>query len=489
MYCRRRGMAFCYLECLSLFIFALIIYATFLNAWYFADDFQLIFSGSGYSLVDHFIKKSPNNQFYRPLQNAFLAFSQQTYGIYSTWPVHLLQLILHSCLGFITMQVARFCGCSRRLSFFAGLFTIAVQGSVHSVVSNDTLSQVGGTVFGYASLWLLLLVLDKNKSFSLLSITLFAGAIFFKETSISFLTLIPLLVLLLNYSSPLEKKKWIGILKQIVIVVVPYIFVFAIYLFIRQQIVTSSFRIGPGLYDFNFGANIIKNFVQLTISLLSPVSTVLLMKAIYSQAWVLLLIYLLPMLCLIGFSVFTLVDLFGLRKGLTLLGAWFAIVFCSFIPVVFLNHVSELYVYNATLIYVVALIWLVQRSKQRGYKVVVLIALLLHGASSYSKAQHMHNNGERARRGVEQIVAYGKSLPLNSTITLAKDTESRIISYSVFLIKGENLIGFNYPLLSTLMNRKDITVRKEGDAKGETKITGIESFAFVRDDGKVDFKS
>jgi len=286
----RKGLAYSNQEFVGLFGFTLLIYVAFLNAWYFADDFQLVFSGADYSIFDHFTKKSPNNQFYRPFQNAYLSATQAEYGIYSTWPVHLVHLVLHTFLGFLVIQFARYCGCSRGLAFLGGLFTVAIQGSVHSLISNDTLSQVGGTVLGYTALWLLLLGLESNKIYLALSVMVFTTALFFKETSISFMMLIPLLGVTLVFR-PFSRKAYsdrtsfLALVHRVIMILCPYVLAFLVYFLIRKQIVTSSFRLGSGLYDFNLGINIARNFAQLMLALVSPVSTVLIM-ARHHNLWV-----------------------------------------------------------------------------------------------------------------------------------------------------------------------------------------------------------
>jgi len=207
----------------------------------------------------------------------------------------------------------------------------------------------------------------------------------------------------------------------------------------------------------------------------------------YAHAWGALLVYLLPLFTLFGFSLYTLVSWRGLASGAFFLVVWLFVVFCPFVPVVFLNHVSELYVYNATPLFVLALVLLIRSSKHQLFRVVVYGCLLLNAVSAFSKAQMMYNNGERARRVVENIVSYGTSLPLSSTITLIANPDPKRLNYSVFLVGADNLITSNFKILSMLMNRSDITVRPE--AKAHEDKPEHEFLALVSDDGEVEFRA
>ncbi|HJW29387.1 MAG TPA: hypothetical protein VJ508_09045, partial [Saprospiraceae bacterium] len=113
-----------------------------------------------------------------------------------------------------------------------------------------------------------------------------------------------------------------------------------VYLLLHLTIVT---RARAERYDIVFGLNIVKNSLLAVIGAVIPGSSVTAFVA-YAQRD-----YLLLGAITLGSVIFVYMVIFGLRRsnraGLILLISLLGII--SFLPFVFLRHISELYVYNS----------------------------------------------------------------------------------------------------------------------------------------------
>src|SRR5260221_2755127 len=132
----------------------LLVYERGLWIPYFADDFQFIFGPSHLRIIDFILLKNPSNRFYRPLEAITLGAIQAHWGT-STLPVHLLALVLHGGLCGLVFLAVRREGFGDRAAALGCLVMAVCQANVLAVASVDTLSQIGATLFGCTTLWLL----------------------------------------------------------------------------------------------------------------------------------------------------------------------------------------------------------------------------------------------------------------------------------------------------------------------------------------------
>src|SRR5262249_22707653 len=172
-----------------------------------------------------------------------------------------------------------------------------------------------------------------------LSIFAFGMSLLSKETSTSFIVAITCVVLLNKSNLKGSSRRLGGSVSQIG----PYAFVFSVYFWLRLFLGLQGPSFGSDRYNFRFGLNIFRNLLMFAFEAIVPVSTVTTYTAAKNGALFLLIL-------IVGVSVvFVSAVVYGVlraerRRLLYVLGV-FAIF--SLFPVVLMNQVSELYLYNA----------------------------------------------------------------------------------------------------------------------------------------------
>lgn len=465
---------------LLLSVVGIAVYYPGMNIPYYADDFQFVFSPPLPGPLHYFAHPLAENGFYRPLQAAYLIAVQRLFGL-NTVPVHVLQLLFHVILSLLVFKAVKKAGASLVQALLASLFMLLSQADVHAVLSNDTLSQVGGTLFGSLALWSVAKSLFSRESggagrgrVPYRAAFYLAVALFFKETSLSFVVMILALVALRANAGAL---KWLGIgdgsekaketnnrsvRRGVIVTVVSVLLVSIGYLVVRSLVVPTRPAFGAGNYDFHIGANVIRNIAMFAAASVLPFSTVKVFGAlrdagvgeiagIFGSTFVLIL------------AVF-----YGLRssgKGrLGALASCFAAV--SLFPVVLMNHVSELYVYNAmpfvSVVFGMGLGGAVTGlSRRRAGSIVattiVILALLGNASAVRSKAVMMREAGTRAVDLVEEIVPFVREVPEGGRLILLNPPAAGT-RYSIFLVGGFDCLRDGLGVLRRLSGREDLTV-------------------------------
>ena len=453
-------------------VITLAVYWPALNASYFADDYQFVFDKPCSKVLWYFAHPNERNSFYRPIQASFLAIVQTCSGM-QCWPIHLTQIALHVIMAWLVYVAIASFGFSRMQAGIGAAFMLLSQANVHAVLSNDTLSQVGGTLFGCLALWFLYCSyqhatdraspLGQHKridnKYYVTSLVMLVLSLFSKEASVSFLPMAAVVVL----SANLRITRSSLAVKKAIVDVLPYALAAGVYLAVRLVIVKAPPpTFGSGRYNFHVGVNVIRNLAMSGFALFVPVSTVTVFSWLKSGALVVL-----GVIGTLTLALFVLVAVglwYASRRGVMLLMAGLALL--GLFPMVLMNHVSELYAYNSMPFVAVLVgiglgqLWLVLRPNRAGRAFLVLAACVLMGShivAVRSKARLMDYNGRRATALLQQVNSFADNAPLNGRLWLCNPSVEDV-EYSVFHMSGFNVLrsAFSVP---HLWNRADLEIR------------------------------
>jgi hypothetical protein len=140
-----------------------------------------------------------------------------------------------------------------------------------------------------------------------------------------------------------------------------------------------------------------------------------------------------------------------------------AIGFLGFIPVVFVNHVSELYTYQFSpvfsLVIGASLAGIIESNRvprQRCIAVLLLIALLgANSAAVVSKTSMLKNNGKRAVALAGQCNKVIAAAPANSSIFILKNA-STLPRYSLFIMNEFEPLEYGMQAIVRNVGRDDL---------------------------------
>jgi hypothetical protein len=424
----------------------------------------------------HFVQVNADG-WYRPLQAGIYTVVQKHFGL-STVPIHLAMLLIHALLCVLVIQATTDLGYGGVSALLAGVLMALSQANAFALLSNDTLSQVAGTFFGCLALWALARPHLRRRSAEgsagmyLISIGAFAVALLFKETTSSFLPLLLCVVALINYREP----HWRGFITRSLAMSLPFVVVFLGYLGIRTLVGANSPSFGTGGYQFHIGSNVILNVLMDFAALVLPVSSVTVYEALVARST--------ATLALIGGAAafFVAVIAYGLwlkrrdwRPAIVVL-----MMLGSVFPMVIMNHVSELYVYNTTpffsILAGIGLGAVLESEPLRRYVAAALsacILLLLAGqvTAIRDKALLMQENGERAARLVAAIGDYIRQVPPHGALLLVNPPKAEL-EYAVYLMPGFKVLEFEESYMKKIYGREDIdlSIVDEADLKSRPAI-------------------
>lgn len=491
------------LMALVLIFVGLLIFLPGLNIERYGDDLQLVLDSPSSNPFYFFYNQHPST-WYRPLEFNFEAITQRTFGTITTMPVHIASILSHIFLAGLVYSLAIRLGFNKNQAVLGAFFFGLSQATAHPALSNDTLSQVWGTLLGFLSIWLICGPLKTPAGFLipyLLSLLTFALSLLSKESSLAFLPIIFIFILwratrlTANLSSqndaPREDTTALKAifsfkrLKEAVIKIIPYAVVAILYFIIRSWVSNMPPSFGPGRYQFHLGLNIIKNVFSLIFAALTPFSSVTAFVAIANS------------------NFFKISAIAGITVALTALIIWgisrsqkrsrvyllASAALLAFFPMAALNHVSELHVYNA-LPFIAILagaglgkLWetsppfkfFVGSIEKWRVFVLILIALLFasHVYAFETKLAFMIRNGERATSLISQLKDYSVNIPAGARLFLLnppikKDNTTKISTsilspyapaeYSVFLIRGFNILE-SANTIEQILDRSDIEIK------------------------------
>ena len=405
----------------------------------YADDYEWVIQNPASKLSYYFTHANPHMRFYRPIQMSTSAIFQAFFGWQDTFPNHVFQLTMHVMLSFLIYIWMRKIRWSRLQGLLASLFMLIAQTNVLTVARNDTSSEITSTLFGCAALWLYYSYLHQDTPVQRGSVGLYAASIVFyglslfsKESGVSFLLALALLLVTVRCKDRLDTGKILGLIRSIL----PYAVVTCLYLLLRSQVVTYPSAFGNETYNFNIGTNIIVNLGQFTIFGLVPLSTARYFVAIKQHDEVTL-----------GLAIFGYLIFFSaISYGLLLSGkprpiiAPFLLVSIAIFPVVLLNHINEQYFYKA-MPFICALVGiglgelLARRLRMPVLRITVSIVLIIlaarHVLATIEKVGLMRDNGERAQQLLIEVLSFVPHVPHNGRLLLL-DSVPNMIEYSMY---------------------------------------------------------
>jgi len=453
-----------YIVLLVLIISGISLYQAGFTIPYYSDDFEVIIESTTLNVFSYFIQTHPDDFSYRPVQAALLGLIQFFYYL-DPLPVHIVLLCMHIVLSWMVFLFMKEYGFPGKHAAIGSLFMLISQANAYALLSNDTISQVSGTLFGCMSLFLLFYChnnrtgcIYKNKYYYL-SIAAFLFSLLSQETNaVLLVSLILLTFLFYRIKHPLKKAFLLSGSHSLL-----FIITLIVYLIARSLVITETVSTVASAENMIFGFTILINFGQLLLASLVPASSVTTFLAYQTGDFTFLSLILMTTILL------------GLYAGY---GIWrssycnlafaiggFAII--SILPALSFIKVSELNVYSV-MPFIAVLIGAglgvqLENIQWRGVKKIAAPALLMllcisHVFAIREKAVLMYYNGIRSTYLLEQITNHGYRVPIEGNLLLM-NPESNEYDYSIYLMSGFNVLDRSFNRINFLLNRYDMSVK------------------------------
>lgn len=455
---RIAAVAAAWLLCCALTV---LIYLPWLSAPYYTDDFLFYFAPPPPHLYDFFRMPGASAQLYRPAESIILRLIQSRFGFH-TVAIHLVAIAAHASLcSMVWLAATRL-----KLTRFAVLIAVAcmllTQVAPPALLGNDSMSQAMGAALCALSV-LVASVAYQNRAYldrsgnlrvspTLLdvagAVAFFVGLLF-KETGLGLV----LPIALLSFLPAFRKAGWLSGVKVTVARMLPYAGVTLVYLLLRLG--ARGPLSGGGSYRIGLGFNVPRNLLQEAIALINPVSSVaVFIGAVTSSYSVLLVAALASGVLLIALAVGLWRIPAAVPKFLLLCAA------CALVPAILLEHVSELYAYNAAP-YFALLAGVATGSLWHKRKQALAIGLgLVIGAHIFAdrqKAALMYANGKAAERLLPAIEQYIHHMPVRGEIILAQSPVAEP-KYSIYLLHGVDVLAIGCWHFGAIFGRPDVAV-------------------------------
>lgn len=441
----------------------IVIYLPGIGTHYYADDFAFLMDTSSFAdFYRYFARAVPWINYYRPFQASFLWLVQKTAGP-DTTAIHLVQLVLNALLAGLVFSAIRKLGFSPRHAGLGSMFMVVSQANVHAVLSNDTFSQVCSTLFGFLSVCFVYERLHSRETPAgaaprhrsrLPAVLCLLLALFCKETGVAYVAVIGFILLLAGGS---ESRR------RTVRSFVPFVLAAACYVFVWSQVVDREIAYGAGTGDIRVGPNVPVNAACFLLAVSTPVSSVDVYVALKSQDTAAFGSYL---TATAAFVCLVLTGLAASGAPRRLIGLLALLVVVSWFPSLLMNHVSELYAYNA-MPFVCVLTGIAlgavtrpgdRRRRVRVVGTAAVIALFAsHCVAVSSKVRLMHAAGERASALRRQIERYIPLLPSGGRLVLI-NPDSDEIEYSIYRLNGFNVLRLGGYPLGARSGRSDVEI-------------------------------
>jgi hypothetical protein len=405
------------------------------------------------------------------------------------------QVFLHACSAYLVFLVARRLDFSPLQSGLGSLIFLLAQGNVITVLSVDTFSGIGATLFGMIAIWLVLRLHVESRGPRApklvqagLVVAAFLLSLLSKESSVALLAALGLILLALP-----EKRRGEGTSlpakRGPLLLLLLCLLATAFYLGLRAKAGATPASLGAGQYQFRLSVNVLSNLGMLLAAALTPVSTVSTFVALERRD----ILSLLPVLALTVLSIGP--AAYGLwRNGRIRL--WLILALLALIllfPMLLLNHVSELYVYGS-MPFIALLLgagWgavvelLAGRPLLRFAALAGLAALLaLNALAIQSKARLMAQNGDSAESLLTQLAVVSEGVPAGGRLLLVNPPPARP-SYSVYYINGFDVLEGRRNIVNRVSGRNDFSVKiaEAGSIPADFWVTDTLAVTLV--DGKV----
>jgi hypothetical protein len=472
---------------------AIVVYWPGLNGWYFADDFCYYFESPGSKLLYFFNHKNPGNVIYRPLLSTFIAAVQSIWGM-QTGPIHLMNLLCHIVLSWLVAITVVRLGYSRIHGMIGSTFMLLAQINSYAVLGIDTLSQVGGVLFGFLAGWLLFFpgrradaaVADRPARPAplhfLLSLLCLAISLGFKETSTSYLGVVAIALLAANIEQSPRQKAFMRTALQLL----PFVILIGVYMVVRSQFVTELPKFGEGRYDMKLGMNIPKNIALFLAASSTAHSSVAAYVASYTRDVPMLVAIAIPTLLFVGLLCWGL----WLARRDRPVQTFLLLYVIGFFPIVLFNRVSELYIYNSfpflAALVGIAMGELWRRAAARRSRIALAMALgsllVIHVASLRSKTGYIDANGERAAELLEELRPIVASAPRNARLYLVNPPNSTV-EYSTYRMNDFNVFIAGLEGVASYLGREDLRMEllSQGDSTRNLRASDSTLIVTMRD--------
>ncbi|MBM3779436.1 MAG: hypothetical protein FJW23_14570 [Acidimicrobiia bacterium] len=455
-----------------LLVLTSVTYGPGVGTPYFADDFQFVQKDG--ALLAPVLRPNSVNGFYRPVQGMFLAWVQGTWG-WNTAPIAVTQIAMHLALASMIVAFMRRMDVPVLHAAIGGVFFAVAQVNVSAVLGNDTMSQVSSTLLSCVALWSLIEATNENgkkgtKRLSsvrpyAIAVSALLLALLSKETALGIVPVLVGLVGLAAWRIRGRVMSW-----QTCRDALPFVIVAGIYLLVRFA-TGAMLPQADGRYGVGVGPNVVRNAGLLLGAAMMPVSTVDAFLAWRERDTMQL-----ALMCG-GVIAFCIAIVWGLahseRRGL-IMGTSIALA-CSMFPVVLLNHVSELYVYGLMPLVAILVgcgigtatvrVWAMGRpGVALGLGIWLLALAAGNGYGASKKVFQMRANGVRAMTLMDAVAGHVADVPRGGRVVLLNPADGSE-EYSVFLVRGFNLLRYGEEALKIRSGRNDITVEIVGPGR------------------------
>ncbi len=439
------------------------------NIGYYGDSFRYIFNDPENRLLYFFAHPNPYDPFYRPTMFLVVMISQALEGT-NTYILHSVHFLTHILCAFLVYVGTRTVTKSVFAALVAGLYMLFAESNGYAIFNNGALSQILGTLPGYCALWLLYKFYaeteHKARNYAL-SVLCFVLAIMAKETSMSFLPMACALIAMMHSAGKLRAFStpvfWQKSLRDGAIFVV----LGMTFLLVRKYVIGIEGQpaFGAARYEMNIGKNLLINPLQTLFAVFQPLSTADVFGAVKYRDWVLLT------LAVVFFAVIASVLVFGLVKAwreerlrTVIAGCWCLLPF-SMMPMIFLNHVSELYSYNTLPLLAlllglsVSVLWehIPNLSIRAALGTGFVLLMAINAASLQRKIDGMKNNARLASTLLPQVLPIVREMPQNGHLVLVNTVNPRF-EYSIIHQRGFNVFRYATCVFQERANRHDVNI-------------------------------
>ncbi|MDP4220123.1 MAG: hypothetical protein Q8916_07435 [Bacteroidota bacterium] len=458
----------------AFFALAIGLYRNGLHIPYYDDDYQEVFTTPHETLTHAFVISNPFNHFYRPFETAILSAIQFHWN-WDTFPLRLVHLLLHAAGVLLVFHMLRTWKVSLVASAIASVFMLASQMSVYAMASNNTVSQLLGAFFSALSIWMLYRYLSvatesRSRWNMMVSLLFFFLALLSKETSASLLLSLPLLAFVFQD----RKKSFAGRLKKVVIFSLPYFVLFVIYWCLRANSGASvPDANGPiTAYHFDLGSNVVRNVGLFIGQTFLPLSTVTVLRYFYLHDIAAII------LAVVFTLLFATILLYGLWKSPRRNFAMviFCFIFFSWLPMIFITHITECYMYNSVILVSVLFgiaaeyYWRLASERRSFLSIGALsifsVVVVTNALGTDEKCSDMAEQGRRAEILFPQIVSAAKKMPAGCSMILTNLKDAQF-SQSRYLMPCFNVLNHSDSLVHYYSGRADIILSR-GDLEDLT---------------------
>lgn len=234
---------------------AIVLYGNTLNHGFVLDDYSVILENTvtqqGVKAIPEIFSSSyrsgytlSTDELYRPLPKSIFAISWQLFGD-NPMPLHLLNILLYSLTGFLLFRFCLRLFNHQLFAFVTSLLFIAHPIHTEVVANIKSMDEILSFLFCILSANMLLNYYSKGKTSSILfGAIFFLIALFSKESSITFLAVYPLLIILFKPDTSQPKKSPSSTLS-----IVLYLAVTLIFLLVRTSILNKIPHGDPSVAD------------------------------------------------------------------------------------------------------------------------------------------------------------------------------------------------------------------------------------------------